>query len=65
MLILSLEIWEEEDNIAINGNITCVVYTDMPMTRLSNKKDGTSKYEVALEPASDLSSNERGYAEVV
>ena len=34
------------------------------MTR-SKKKDGASKYEVALEPASELSSGERGHAEVV
>ena len=37
----------------------------MPSTRLSKKKDGASKYEVALEPASELSSGERGDAEVV
>ena len=37
----------------------------MPRTRLSNKKDGASKYEVYTEPASDFTSDERGNAEVV
>ena len=32
---------------------------------MEKKKYGASKYEVALEPASDLSSGERGDAEVV
>ena len=64
-MILSLGIWEEEDNIAIDRNIPCVVYTYMPMTGLAKKKDGASKYEVTPEPASGLSSDERGDAEVV
>ena len=37
----------------------------MPRTRSSKKKDGASQYEVAPEPASELSSDERGYAEVL
>ena len=37
----------------------------MPRTGLEKKKYGASKYEVALEPALDLSSYERGDAEVV
>ena len=37
----------------------------MPRTRLANKKDGASKYEVAPEPSSELSYNEREDAEVV
>ena len=37
----------------------------MPRNILAKNKDGASKYEVALEPALELSSDERGYAEVV
>ena len=65
MLILSLGIWEEEDNITIGKGINCVIYTYMPRTRMAKKKDGASEYEVAPEPVSELSSNERGGAEVV
>ena len=65
MLILGLGIWEGEDNIAIDVNIPCVIYTDMTSTGLANKKDGASKYGVAPEPASELSSDERGDTEVV
>ena len=52
MLILSLVIWEEEDNIAIDNNITCVIYADMPRKRLAKKKDGASESGVASKPAS-------------
>ena len=65
MLILSLGIWEEEDNIAIYSTITCVINTDMPRTRLKKKKDNASKYEVSLGPEPELSSDEMGDAEVV
>ena len=58
-------IWEEGDNIAIYIKIPCVFYIDMPRKKLTKKKDGDSKDEVALEPASYLSSYERGVAEVV
>ena len=51
-MILSLGIWEEEDNIAIDRNIPCVVYTYMPMTGLAKKKDGASESGVASKPAS-------------
>ena len=51
MLILSLWIWEEEYNIDIDSNIPCVIYADMPRTRLENKKDGASEAEVASELA--------------
>ena len=37
----------------------------MPRIRLSNKKDGASKYEVAPEPALELSFDEKGDVEVV
>ena len=37
----------------------------MPMKSFVKKKNGASKYEVAPEPASELSFYERGYAEVV
>ena len=37
----------------------------MPITRLEKNKDGASKYEVATETASYLSSDERGDEEVV
>ena len=37
----------------------------MPRTRLTNKKYGAYKYEVSPEPASELSSDEMGGAEVV
>ena len=47
-MILSLGIWEEEYTIAIDSYITCVIYTDMPSTRLEKKKDGEFKDEVAL-----------------
>ena len=46
-LILSLGIWEEEDNIAIESDITCVIYKYMPRKRLEKKKDSASKDEVA------------------
>ena len=65
MLILSLGIWEEEDNITIYRNIPCVIYTYMSSTRLENKNYGAYKYEGAPKPASELSSGERGDAEVV
>ena len=60
MLIISLGIWKYEDNIAIDSDISCIIYTDMPRTRLGKKKDGASKDEVAPEPVSELSSDERG-----
>ena len=65
MLILSMGIWEEVDKIAIGSDIPCVIYTDIPRKRSEKKKDGASKGEVALEPASELSSDERGDADVV
>ena len=37
----------------------------MLRTVLAKKKDGDSKYEVAPEPASELSYDERGYVEVL
>ena len=37
----------------------------MPRTRLAKKKDGFSKYGVDMEPASELSLDERGDAEVL
>ena len=37
----------------------------MPRNILAKNKYGASKYEVALEPALELSSDERGDAEVV
>ena len=37
----------------------------MPSKMLAKKKYGASKDEVDLEPASELSSDERGYVEVV
>ena len=58
-------IWDYEDNIVIDSNIICVVYIDIPRKRLAKKKDGASKYDVAQEPASELSSDERGDVEVV
>ena len=64
-MILSLGIWEEEDNIAIDRNIPCVVYTYMPMTGLAKKKDGASESGVASKPASQLYSDERGGDEVL
>ena len=64
-MILSMGTWEEDDNIAIDGNIPCVIYTYMPRKRLANNKDSASKDEVAPVPESDLSSYEKGCAEVV
>ena len=55
----------EGDNIYIYSDITCVFESDIPGTRLANKKDGASKEEVALEPASKLHSDERKDTEVV
>ena len=37
----------------------------MPRKRSENKKDGASKDELDPEPESELSSDERGYAEVL
>ena len=53
--ILILGIWEEEDNIAIESKIPCIVYTYIPRKRLSKKHYGASKDKVASKPASDLS----------
>ena len=64
-MILSLGILEEEDNTDIESDIPCVIYTDMPRKRLAKNKNGASKDEVAPEPASELSSDERGDTEVV
>ena len=64
-LILSLEIWEEEDNIAIDRDIPCLIYAYMPSTRFIKKDSNASDAEVASELASELSSGERGYLEVV
>ena len=64
MIILSLVIWGEEYNISIDSNIPCVIYVDMPMTRLTKKKDNASEAGLDSEPASELSSDERGDAEV-
>ena len=47
-MIISLGIWDEEDKIAIDSDITCFLYTDMPTTRLSKNKDGASKDEADL-----------------
>ena len=47
MLIISLFIWKEEYNIAIDSYIPCVIYTYIPRTRLEKKKDSASKDEVA------------------
>ena len=64
-LILSPGVWGEEDNIAIDRNITCVIYTDIPRTRFAKKKEYASEAEVALELASELSYDERWDVEVV
>ena len=64
-MLLILVIWEEEDNISIDSNIPCVIFTNMPSTIFANKKNDASEAEVALELASELSSNERGDVEVV
>ena len=50
-MIISLVMWEEEYNISIDSDIPCIIYTDMPITRLENKKDSASKDEVDPEPA--------------
>ena len=60
MLISTLVIWEEEDNITIYSYKNCVIYTDMPGKRLEVNKAGASKGEVAPEPAFELSSDKRG-----
>ena len=65
MVIISLRILEEEDDISIDSDINCAIYAYMPRKRFSKKKDGASKSELALEPASELYSGERGDAEAV
>ena len=60
-----MEIWKEEDKIAIESDITCVIYSDMPGKRFGKKKDNTSEDEVALKLVSYLSFDERGDAELV
>ena len=65
LLILGLIVLEEEDNIDIYSGITFVIYKNIPRKGLSKKKDGASKDEVTSEPASELSYEERGDAEVV
>ena len=52
--------WEEKANITIDRNIPCVIYTYMPRKRLEKNKYSASKDEVATEPASELSYDERG-----
>ena len=64
-MILSLGIWEEEDTIAIDSDIPCVIYAYITRPRLPHKEGGAYEAEVDLEPASYLSSEERGYVEVV
>ena len=64
-MIISLGIWEEEDNIAIDIYIPCVIYIDIPSTGLAKKNDVASEAEGDLEPESELSSDERRYAKVV
>ena len=48
----------------MDSNISCVIYIDMPMKRLSKKKDSAYKDELDPEPASEFSSDERGDEEV-
>ena len=50
-MIISLGIWEEEDNIAIDIYIPCVIYIDIPRKSFSMKKGDASEAEAALEPA--------------
>ena len=64
-MIVSLVIWEDEDNISIENKINCVISTDIPRKRLEKKKGSASKDEVAPEPASSLSSDKRGDEDVV
>ena len=64
-MILGLVIWQDKGNISIYSDITCVIYTYIPSTRLSKKKYGASTKEVSPEPVSEFSSDERGDAEVV
>ena len=59
-MILSMVILEEEYNITIDKYIICVIYIDMPRSRLVNKKYGVSKPELAAEPTPDFSSNKIG-----
>ena len=65
MVIISLRILEEEDDISIDSDINCAIYAYMPRKRFSKKKDGASKSEVDSEPASELSFDEKGDVEVV
>ena len=60
-----MRLWEEEDKIAIDINISCVMYTDIPRKMLTKKNDDASEAEVASKPASEFSSDERGDAEVI
>ena len=48
------DLWEEEDNIAFDSDIICVVFAKMPRNRFSKKKDDAS------EGASELRSKD-GY----
>ena len=64
-MLISMEICEEEDNITIGSDILFLIYTDIPRTRFGKNKYYASEDEVDLELASELSSDERGYAEVL
>ena len=53
LLILSLGMWDEEDNIAIGSDITCVIYTDIQRTRFENKNETGMDSETVSELSSD------------
>ena len=47
-MTLNMGIWEDEYNISLGSDITCVIYADIRRERLSNNNDGTSKDELDL-----------------
>ena len=61
--MLSLVIWEEEDNIAIESNITCVIYINILRKRFTTIKDNSSEVDLYL--TSEFSLDERMDAEIV
>ena len=62
-MLFIMGIWEEEDNIDINRDITCVIYEEITRTMFTNRKDNAS--EVDSELSSEFSLDDRGDAEIL
>ena len=62
------DLWEEEDSIDFDSDITCVIFEKMGQTRFSKKKDDESKGDSELtskDDAYELSSNDRVGSDII